>query len=188
MNWRTLEYFVEEPGEFISPSLPSTRTSGHINELEFPTEILHTVTWNVSSSNLVVCGSTDNSSPNMWYRKGKAKREAGLQLTRTFHRWLSTQRFRMYSFYCRSAHNTTADLLARASPEAIIEWAPNHQMAKLDPRGTRSTFCDTIRPPWKEWITPKLPSHLPVSPGFSAVEWQPIAFSACEASRSLGIT
>lgn len=64
-NWSTREYFADAHGEFISPFLPSTRPNAHIDELEFLTEILRTVTWNVDSPKLSACGIADNSSSNM---------------------------------------------------------------------------------------------------------------------------
>ena len=177
LNWSTREYFGEGPGEFISPCLPSTRSDAQIDELEFLTEILRTVAWNVDSPNLAICGITDNSSSNMRYMKGKAKRGAGLQLARTFHKWLLTQHFRMYSFYCRSGRNMAADFLTRASPAAIDTWALERQMTKIDPRGSWSTFCSSIPPPWQEWIIPLSPTNVMASTEFTIVEWQSIAFS-----------
>ena len=132
--------------DFISPFIPSTRSGGHIDELGFLTEILRTVTWNVDTPNLAICGIADNSSSNMRYRKGGAKRGEGLQLTRTFRRWLHEQKFGMHSFYFRPGHNMAADFLTRASLIEIESWASEHQMTRIDPRSSRATFCAAILP------------------------------------------
>lgn len=147
-NWDTPEFFVGPPAEFVDPFLPNNRSSAHINEVGFQTEIMRTATWNSDHPNLVMCGITDNSTSNMRYVKGKAKRGAGLQLAHTFHRWLIAQRFRKYSFYCRSARNVDADFLSRSSPAEIAQWATDRNMIRIDPRARRAHFCGPTLPPW----------------------------------------
>ena len=154
-NWETREYFAEQPSEFVTPFLPTSRASAHINVAAFLTEIMRTSPWRSDRSNLSMCGITDNSTSNMRYVKWEAKRGAGLQSTRNFHMWLINQRFRTYSFYFRSARNIAADFLSRASPVKNPRRAEDHNMVRIDPRARWAQFCCPILPHWPETRTSK---------------------------------
>ena len=99
VNWLNREFFVGNREDSIRPFLPPNRVSANINEVEYLTEITRAAIWNFPHENLVICGITDNMVSNMRYQKGGARSGAGLQLTRTFHRWMIDRRTRLYSFY-----------------------------------------------------------------------------------------
>ena len=137
-------------------------------------------------SDLVICGITDHACSDIWYSKGRAKSGVGLRLTRTFHRWLLGRHFRMCSFYCRSAHNATADFLSRASSLELEVWATRLNRARVDPHPTWRSFCLHIQPDWPEWPEPDRLTPPTSSPNFSIVEWHPGSFTLCEAARKIG--
>ena len=187
VNWLKREFFVEHPDEFIRSFLPPNRGKAHINEVEYLAEIMCTATWNFPNENLVICGIADNSVSNMWYLKGKERSGAGLQLTRTFHRWLIEQRTRLYSFYCRSGHNLTADFLSRAEKTEIHQRAIENAMTRIDPRQKWGNFTLTVLPPWPTWgNTPSF--SLPFdSDHFQGMGWQPGPYTVCQAGKNNGI-
>ena len=187
VNWLEREFFVEHPDEFARPFLPPNRRQAHINEVEYLTEVMRTAAWDFPRGNLVICGIADNSVSNMWYLKGKARSGAGLQLTRTSHRWLIEQRTRLYSFYCRSEHNATADFLSRAGDSEIHQWAIDNAMTRIDPRKKWNIFTLTTLPPWPTWEN-AAPVSLPLdSNHFQGVEWKPGPYTICQAGANNGI-
>ena len=144
------------------------------------------MTWNFPRGNLVICGIADNSVSNMWYLKGKARSGAGLQLTRTFHRWLIEQCARLYSFYCRPDHNLTADFLSRSDASEIHQWALGNAMARIDPRENGIFFTSAIHSPWPSWEN-NTPINLPFTADkFQVVEWQPGPYTVCQAGLNNG--
>ena len=168
------------------PFYPDNRSSAHINETEYLTEILRAVLWSSDLPDLVMCGITDNTCSDMRFSKGRAKRGAGLRLTRTFHRWLLEKQFRMCSVYCRSGRNLTADFLSRASTIELEEWAGSHNMTRVNPLPIWEQFCLNIQPVWPDW--PKPSRNVPpiAHHSFTIVEWQPSSYTLCEDAKVLG--
>ena len=86
INWTSNEFFVADPKEFLTPLCPSTRSVGHIREIEFGVEVLRTVFWSHSAQSLILCGLTDNTRSNMRSMSGKAKQGAALSPPRIFYK------------------------------------------------------------------------------------------------------
>ena len=145
INWSNKTFFVAEPKEYITPLCPSSREHAHISEIEFTVEVLCTVLWGTDNPDLIVCGLTDNTCSNMWIMTGKAKHGIALTLTRTFHKWLLSRKFRFCSFYIRSGHNISADFLSRASVSEIEIWAHENKMHRIHPLEAWLEFCRTNR-------------------------------------------
>ena len=125
----------------MAPFLPANRDAAHINVVEFLTEILCAVVWSVNPPILVMCEITDNTSSDMRYTNGKARRGDGLRLARTFHRWLLSRVFRLYSCYWRSGRNLTAYFLPRADLPELGGCAIRKDMVRNRPLQRRFAFC-----------------------------------------------
>ena len=158
------------PLNFLKPFLPVGRIRAHINEIEFLVEVFCTVTWGGDSENLAVMGIADNSCANMWMTKGHARRGAGLRLTRAFHHWMIRCKYRYFSFYCRSGHNTSAVFLSRASDLEIDEWVKGKNLTQIAHFPKWDAFCamgeklksnhclDTDAPPITRTVTGRRPN------------------------------
>ena len=75
-NWASREFFVEH-ADFSLPALPPNRSTDHINEVEFLTEIMRTVTWTFDHDYLAICGITDNSTSNIGIPMGNRNEKQG---------------------------------------------------------------------------------------------------------------
>ena len=172
--------------------MPSGRTDAHINEHEFLTEILRTVLWGADDQCLMLLGVTDNSTSNMWFAKGRARRGVGLRLTRAFHRWMITESFRYGPFYCRSERNIAADYISRASGEELLVWESAHAMTRIDPTTCRTDFCleSKIRSDIVPAIAPEptwTPHVIATPQGVGlVVGWQPSGFTLCRSAHECG--
>ena len=186
VNWRTKEFSVSDPVEYIAPLCPSTRQQGHISEIEFMVEVLCTVVWGVNNPSFILCGLTDNTCSNTWIMSGKARHGVALTLTRTFHKWLIRQHFRFFSFFIRSGHNVSADSLSRANSHEIDQWALDRQMNRIHPLNTWVQFCIANRIPTIE-VSEKVQIQTITNRdlNFRVVEWQPGAFTLVQAAKEL---
>ena len=188
INWRTRQYFVENPKEYITPLLPPNRVTGHISEIEFLVEILCTMVWSFNSETLIVCGLTDNMNSNIWMTGGKAKRGVSLSLTRMFHHWLLNQRFRFFSYYIRSEHNISPDFLSRATFAEVEMWEKEHQMTRIRPLTQWLQLCNTNILDGAG-IQATIATLQPIDKQvFRCVEWQAGGFSMTQAAHSLQLT
>ena len=97
------------------------------------------------------------------------------------------KRTRLYSFYCRSERNLTADFLSRAEKTEIHQWALGDAMTRIDPRQKWRTFTLTSLPPWPTWGN-TAPVSLPLdSDHFQGMEWQPGPYTVCRDGENNGI-
>ena len=87
IDWDQRTYFAVGHYEVLRGFPPSGRETAHISENEFLAEIPRTVLWGETEASLLLLGVTDNTTANMWFSKGRARRGVGLRLTRAFHRW-----------------------------------------------------------------------------------------------------
>ena len=187
INWHNRQFFVEPPGEFISPFLPFHRTHAHINEIEFPAEVMCTGIWSDNNPSLIICGISDNICSNSWVPKGKAKRGVGSKLFRAFHMWLIRNSFRFFVFYSRSGRNFSPDFLSRAGSRKVEEWARVNGMSRVNPRGAGGSFCCAAHSPWPDWKHVEMPKNL-IRSVPQIAEWQPGAFCLASATLASCIT
>ena len=192
INWDNRTFFAVDPLTLVSQFLPPGRSVPHINENEFLTEIVCTVLWGHAEESLLLLGVTDNTTSNMWFTKGRARRGIGLRLTRAFHRWMLAQPFRFGSFYCRSDHNINADLISRASEPELLAWAQTHGMTRIDPTLPWQEFCtqslitSDVLPVQGIEYSPSAPVCNENPNTAMVVEWQPSGFTLCQAALDQG--
>ena len=195
VNWGDRTFFALGPTDLLSDFLPVGRSTPHINENEFLTEIVCTVLWERAKEPLLLLGVTDNATSNMWFYKGSARRGIGLRLTRAFRRWMLAQPFRFGSFYCRSDRNIAADFVPRASETDLSEWAITHGMTRIDPALVWKDFCsqsklnaDTPSEHGLEYSYQSQPSSSPQSSKALVVEWHPSGFTLCQGALRQGFS
>ena len=191
INWDNRTYFALNPQPFLVEFMPAGRTEAHINEREFLKGILRTVLWGADDRSLLLLGVTDNSTSNMWFTKGRARRGVGLRLTRAFHRWVISQSFRYGPFYCRSEHNISADFTSRASEEELLTWEATHDMTRIDPTAEWLDFCrpSQIQTDTTLCAAPEPALATPVTPLNKVgvvVEWQPSGYTLCRGAEECG--
>ena len=124
---------------------------------------------------------------NSWIITGKAKSGVALNLTRTFHKWLLHQHFRLFSFYVRSEHNVSADFLSRSSEVEIAEWANEHQMTRIFPLRQWLDFCKNFKMTIPIVLDAEIPLQVKTSSNLRTVEWQPGGYCLTQAASKLQI-
>ena len=192
INWDNRTYFALGPQPFLVEFMPPGRTEAHINEHEFLTEILCTVLRGTDDQCLLLLGVADNSTSNMWFAKGRARRGLGLRLTRAFHRWVISKAFRYASFYCRSERDIDADFISRATEDELRTWESANAMTRTDPLSVWLDFCTDSRMHY-DIITSLAPeptlhycSNTPSIKVGSIVEWQPSGYTLCRSADECG--
>ena len=185
VNWKTRQFFVSNPSEYMLPLCPPTRIQCHISEVEFAAEVLRAVLWSENTRSMVVCGLTDNMCSNSWIMTGKARQGVALNLTRTFHKWLLHQHFRLFSFYIRLEHNVSADFLPRSNEVEIAHWANEHQMTRIFPLKQWLDFCKDFKMTTPSVIEVQIPLRVRTSPCFRSAERQPGGYCLTQAANNL---
>ena len=109
VNWNARGFFAEGPSEFVRTFLPNRRDAAHIDEAEFLTEVARSVLRMQNAPGFLAFGIPENACSDMWKSNGEALKGDGLQQTRTLRSRPLARKFRIYSFYCRSGRNQTAE-------------------------------------------------------------------------------